>query len=128
MPQCISKSDNIKTIVVSNCANIYISNIEFQIFTYSNNQSLIYVYGRAILGSFGSRGGGGGGRGGPSKVKDCVHPLQVRLEDLYNGTVKKLAVNKNIICEKCSGKLQRCSWVLIFVFPTSPSGSSKIHW
>lgn len=49
-------------------------------------------------------GGGGSRRGrGPSKGKNVVHQLQVSLEDLYNGTTRKLALSKNVICDKCEG-------------------------
>ncbi len=34
-----------------------------------------------------------------------VHQLSVSLEDLYNGTVRKLALQKNVICAKCEGEL-----------------------
>ncbi|KAJ8311458.1 hypothetical protein KUTeg_010813 [Tegillarca granosa] len=49
--------------------------------------------------------GGGGGRRhkGPRKGKDVVHQLTVSLEDLYNGATRKLALQKNVICEKCEG-------------------------
>ena len=49
-------------------------------------------------------GMGGGQRRGPSKGKDVVHQMAVSLEDLYNGAVRKLALQKNIICAKCEGK------------------------
>ncbi|XP_022306993.2 dnaJ homolog subfamily A member 1-like [Crassostrea virginica] len=50
-------------------------------------------------------GGGGSRRGrGPSKVKNTIHPLQVSLEDLYNGTTRKLALSKNVVCDKCEGR------------------------
>lgn len=54
-------------------------------------------------------GGGmfGGGRSrpsGPRKGKDMAHALKVSLEDLYKGKVSKLALQKQIICEKCDGK------------------------
>ena len=51
-----------------------------------------------------------GGRGrsrGPKKGKDVVHQLAVSLEDLYNGSVRKLALQKNVICSKCDGKFVR---------------------
>jgi len=53
--------------------------------------------------------GGGifGGSRGPRRErrgKNVIHQLSVTLEDLYNGTTRKLAVHKNVICEKCSGK------------------------
>ncbi|KAG0039268.1 Type I HSP40 co-chaperone [Podila clonocystis] len=53
-------------------------------------------------------GGGGGGRGGrpsgPRRGKDVAHGLKVTLEDLYKGKTTKLALQKNVICEKCEGK------------------------
>ena len=50
-------------------------------------------------------GGRGGGRGrGPQKGKDVIHQLSVSLEDMYNGTTRKLALQKSIICNKCDGK------------------------
>jgi len=55
---------------------------------------------------FGGGGGFGGGRGGrrqERKAKNVVHQLSLPLEDLYNGTTRKLAVHKNVICEKCTG-------------------------
>ena len=54
--------------------------------------------------------GGGGGRGGSGrgsrqrKGEDVVHGLKLSLEELYNGTTKKLSLAKNVICPKCSGK------------------------
>merc|ERR1719317_1702609 len=54
-------------------------------------------------------GGGGGdpfGRGrqrGPRRTKNLVHQLSVSLEDMYNGTVRKLALQKNVICDGCEG-------------------------
>jgi len=57
---------------------------------------------------FGGGMGGGhhGHRGhrGPQKGKDVVHQLKVSLEDMYNGTTKRLSLQKNIICDKCGGK------------------------
>ncbi|KAL6225880.1 hypothetical protein ACLB2K_004729 [Fragaria x ananassa] len=52
-------------------------------------------------------GGGGGSRGGGRRQRrgeDVIHPLKVSLEDLYNGTSKKLSLSRNIICSKCKGK------------------------
>ncbi|XP_075763031.1 dnaJ homolog subfamily A member 1-like isoform X3 [Pelodiscus sinensis] len=49
---------------------------------------------------------GGGARmpgRGERRGKTVVHPLSVTLEDLYNGTTRKLSVQKNIICSKCNG-------------------------
>ncbi|XP_063230348.1 dnaJ homolog subfamily A member 1 [Bacillus rossius redtenbacheri] len=53
--------------------------------------------------------GGGGPFGGSRsrrerRGKDVVHPLQVSLEELYKGAVRKLALQKNVICEKCEGR------------------------
>jgi len=54
---------------------------------------------------FGGGGGmfGGGRREREKKAKNGVHQLSVPLEDLYNGTTRKLAVHKNVICDKCNG-------------------------
>ncbi|KAF8380534.1 hypothetical protein HHK36_028021 [Tetracentron sinense] len=55
-------------------------------------------------------GGGGFGAGGSSRGRrqkqgdDVVHSLKVSLEDLYNGTSKKLSLSRNILCPKCKGK------------------------
>ncbi|MQL80263.1 hypothetical protein Taro_012700 [Colocasia esculenta] len=54
---------------------------------------------------------GGGAFGGDSsrgrrqkQGDDVVHSLKVSLEDLYNGTSKKLSLSRNVICSKCKGK------------------------
>ncbi|KAK3094989.1 hypothetical protein FSP39_008792 [Pinctada imbricata] len=49
-------------------------------------------------------GTGGSRKQSSRKVKSVVHQLSVSLEDLYNGTTRKLAVKKNVICSKCDGK------------------------
>jgi len=55
-------------------------------------------------------GGGMGGMGGghrhrgPQKGKDVVHQLKVSLEDMYNGTTKRLSLQKNVVCDKCNGR------------------------
>ena len=54
-------------------------------------------------GGGGPFGGGGGGRQ-ESRGKNLVHQLAVSLEELYNGAVRKLALQKNLICDKCEGK------------------------
>lgn len=48
-------------------------------------------------------GGGGRRQRGPTKGKDVIHPLRVSLEDLYNGTTRKLSLKKKVICSKCDG-------------------------
>merc|ERR1712241_578395 len=61
-------------------------------------------------------GGGGGSRGprGPRRTKNLMHQLSVSLEDLYKGTTRKLALQKNVICTDCEGlggregAVQRC--------------------
>jgi hypothetical protein len=52
---------------------------------------------------------GGSGRGNrrQRRGEDVVHPLKVSLEDLYNGTSKKLSLSRNVLCSKCKG------WVLL---------------
>ncbi|ONK73552.1 uncharacterized protein A4U43_C04F32810 [Asparagus officinalis] len=55
-------------------------------------------------------GGGVFGGGGSSRVRrqrrgeDVVHSLKVSLEDVYNGTSKKLSLSRNVLCSKCRGK------------------------
>ncbi|XP_069758961.1 dnaJ homolog subfamily A member 4-like [Narcine bancroftii] len=59
--------------------------------------------------------GGGGRMQREKRGKDVVHQLAVSLEDLYNGATRKLALKKNVICEKCDGlggkkgAVQKCS-------------------
>ncbi|KAK9883527.1 hypothetical protein WA026_001702 [Henosepilachna vigintioctopunctata] len=36
--------------------------------------------------------------------RDIIHELGVTLEELYNGTNKKVTIKKNVVCEKCKGK------------------------
>lgn len=50
--------------------------------------------------------GGGSSRGSrrQRRGEDVVHPLKVSLEDLYNGTSKKLSLSRNVLCSKCQGK------------------------
>ncbi|KAM7260816.1 hypothetical protein ACFE04_026291 [Oxalis oulophora] len=64
-----------------------------------------------IFEQFFGGGGGGGGFGGGSSMRrrqkqgeDVVHALKVSLEELYNGTTKKLSLSRNILCIKCKGK------------------------
>ena len=46
---------------------------------------------------------GGGHQRDTSKTEDVVHELGCGLADLYNGKVKKLAINRNILCPGCKG-------------------------
>ncbi len=49
-------------------------------------------------------GGGHGGRSrGPRRTKNLMHQLSVSLEDMYKGTTRKLALQKNVICTDCDG-------------------------
>ncbi|XP_061678552.1 dnaJ homolog subfamily A member 4 [Syngnathoides biaculeatus] len=47
--------------------------------------------------------GGGGRMQRERRGKNIVHQLSVTLEDMYNGSTRKLALQKNVICEKCEG-------------------------
>merc|ERR1719340_80175 len=47
--------------------------------------------------------GRGGRSRGPRRTKNLVHQLSVCLEDMYNGTTRKLALQKNVICDSCDG-------------------------
>lgn len=53
---------------------------------------------------FGAGFGGGGGRRRERRGKDVVHQIAVQLEELYNGATRKLALQKNVICDKCEGR------------------------
>jgi hypothetical protein len=44
-----------------------------------------------------------------------VHPLKVSLEDLYNGTSKKLSLSRNILCAKCKGCVLLSYNLLVFL-------------
>ncbi|XP_007668816.1 dnaJ homolog subfamily A member 1 isoform X1 [Ornithorhynchus anatinus] len=48
--------------------------------------------------------GGGGRMQRERRGKNVVHQLSVNLEDLYNGATRKLALQKNVICDKCEGR------------------------
>ena len=56
-----------------------------------------------FFGGGGGRGGRGGRHGEKMRGRDTVHQMKVSLEDLYNGTTRQLAVQKNVICETCNG-------------------------
>ncbi|KAL7867965.1 hypothetical protein SRHO_G00093490 [Serrasalmus rhombeus] len=59
--------------------------------------------------------GGGGRTQRERKGKNVVHQLSVTLEEVYNGSTRKLGLQKNVICEKCNGyggkkgTLEKCS-------------------
>lgn len=61
------------------------------------------LFSQLFGGSFGF-GGGRSRHSGPQRGKDMAHSLKVSLEELYNGTTKKLSLQKNVICAKCNGK------------------------
>lgn len=48
---------------------------------------------------------GGGGRRpkGKKRGEDVVTQLKVTLEQIYNGAMRKLAINKDVVCETCDG-------------------------
>jgi len=61
-------------------------------------------------------GGGGGGRGRRErKGKDVIHQLSVTLDEMYNGSVRKLSLQKNVVCSACEGyggkkgSVERCT-------------------
>ncbi|EFJ49194.1 molecular chaperone [Volvox carteri f. nagariensis] len=47
--------------------------------------------------------GGGRGRQRERKSEDVVHKLQVPLEDLYKGAIKKLSMSRQLPCDACHG-------------------------
>ncbi|GFY81234.1 DNAJ homologue 2 [Actinidia rufa] len=48
--------------------------------------------------------GGGSSRGRKKQGEYVIHSLKVSLDDLYNGTSKKLSLTRNVLCSKCRGK------------------------
>ncbi|GMH43372.1 hypothetical protein BSKO_11294 [Bryopsis sp. KO-2023] len=48
-------------------------------------------------------GGGGSRRRQDAKGEDIVHKISVKLEDLYNGATRKLALTRKIKCVPCEG-------------------------
>ncbi|XP_078731927.1 dnaJ homolog subfamily A member 1-like isoform X1 [Lampetra fluviatilis] len=48
--------------------------------------------------------GGGGRAQRERKGKNVVHQLTVSLEEMYNGATRKLALQKNVVCNKCDGR------------------------
>ena len=54
-------------------------------------------------GGMGGMGGFGGRSRGPRRTKNLMHQLSVSLEEMYNGTTRKLALQKNVICADCDG-------------------------
>lgn len=61
---------------------------------------------------FGGGGRGGGGSSGKKKGKPVVHNIDVTLEQIYSGHMKKLAINRTVIdptigvktCDTCDGR------------------------
>eukprot|EP01095_Lingulamoeba_sp_RSL-Kostka_P009971 TRINITY_DN349_c2_g1_i3.p1 TRINITY_DN349_c2_g1~~TRINITY_DN349_c2_g1_i3.p1 ORF type:complete len:421 (-),score=192.96 TRINITY_DN349_c2_g1_i3:46-1308(-) len=52
---------------------------------------------------FGFGGGGGRRNRGPQKGENISFDLGVKLKEMYNGTIKKLQINKRVICKTCEG-------------------------
>lgn len=48
-------------------------------------------------------GGDDDDESGPRRGEDSVNPLNVTLEDLYNGKKSHVAITRNIICSECHG-------------------------
>jgi DnaJ-class molecular chaperone len=68
---------------------------------------------------FGGGGGpfGGGGSRQEHRGKNLVHQLAVSLEEMYNGAVRKLALQKNVVCDKCEGKRKEINFYFnIYLF------------
>jgi hypothetical protein len=59
--------------------------------------------------------GGGSSRGRRQRRgDDVVHALKVSLDELYNGTSKKLSLSRNVLCSKCNGYVK---WLIFSVEP-----------
>jgi len=54
------------------------------------------------------------GHRGPPRGRDVAHPMAVTLEDLYNGSVRKLSLQKNIICPHCQGLCMLTAALTVF--------------
>lgn len=48
-------------------------------------------------------GGGSSSRRRQQQGEDVIHTMKVSLEDLYNGTTKKVSISRNILCPRCKG-------------------------
>jgi DnaJ-class molecular chaperone len=58
----------------------------------------------ADLFGFGSFFGGGGREGGPKKTQDVQYQLGVTLAEFYQGKLKKLKIDRDVICIECVGR------------------------
>lgn len=47
--------------------------------------------------------GGGSSRNRKKQGEDVTQAMKVSLEEVYNGTTKKLSLSRNILCKKCKG-------------------------
>lgn len=48
------------------------------------------------------------------RTKYLKHVLYLTLEEMYNGTTRKLAVNKNVLCVSCQGRGTLCAYAESF--------------
>ena len=55
-------------------------------------------------GGLGSMFGGGMRDTGPKKARTIHHVHKVSLEDIYNGKMSKLALQKSVLCSECDGR------------------------
>lgn len=62
------------------------------------------LFSGAFGGAFGRGFGGSSSRSRKKQGEDVMHTLKVSLEDLYNGTTKRLSITRNVLCTKCKGK------------------------
>ncbi|KAK4376977.1 hypothetical protein RND71_003273 [Anisodus tanguticus] len=60
---------------------------------------------QSLFGGGSPFGGGGSSRDiRQRRGEDLIHTLKVSMEDLYNGTSKKISLSRNILCTKCKSK------------------------
>ncbi|CAG9333355.1 unnamed protein product [Blepharisma stoltei] len=50
------------------------------------------------------RGGRRREQSGPRRGEDATHTLKVGLEEIYNGATKKIAINRDRVCQECNGE------------------------
>jgi len=70
-----------------------------------NFSSPMDIFDMFFGGGMGGMGGMGGRSRGPRRTKNLMHQMSVSLEEMYNGTTRKLALQKNVICADCDGKI-----------------------
>lgn len=56
--------------------------------------------------------GGGSSRSRKKQGEDVTQAMKVSLEEVYNGTTKKLSLSRNILCKKCKGYVSISAFII----------------